>query len=143
MNTQSDRLKIAAVAAVLAMGVSMTAAQALEGAISVDSEMRIGPGAGFPVVGYVPADADVSVNGCTSGESWCVVRYDGRHGWVRAGDVIVTGISRNRNEFDDAVIVINVTDQSSGRNSTADVIPFVVEQESRRGPSGYRVIRVD
>lgn len=137
-STYMNRIRTVAAAA-LSLGLAVSAAHALEGEISVDAEMRIGPDGSFPIVGVVPGDTAVSVNGCTGAEGWCVVRFDGRHGWVSASSIVITGFSRNRVNFDDAIIVIDVSDRTRVPDAS-DIVPFVVERETLRG---NRVIRID
>jgi len=136
----------------LAMAMSVSAGHALDALISADSNMHIGPGANFPIVGVVPSEADVRVNGCTSGDGWCVVRHNGRHGWVASASVSVTGISRSRNKFDDPIIVINVAEQPGERGfrgagrrifrgAGSAAVPVIVEQEGAAIRGGRRVYR--
>jgi uncharacterized protein YgiM (DUF1202 family) len=142
MNKFYRRFGIAAFG--LAMAMSVSAGHALDALISADANMHIGPGADFPIVGVVPNEADVRVNGCTSGEGWCVVRHNGRHGWVASASVSVTGISRSRNKFDDPIIVINVAEQPGGRvfrGLGAAAVPVIVEQEGAAVRNGRRVFR--
>jgi uncharacterized protein YraI len=137
---------------VLAAIMGVSAGHALDAQITADAAMRLGPGENFPVVGSVPGDEDVRVNGCTSGAGWCVVRYDGRHGWVASTAVSLTGISRSRNKFEDPIVVITVAEQpgvrdfsrSRGRifrGAGAAAVPVIVEQERAAGGNGQRVYR--
>ena len=77
----------------------------------LDATMRIGPSADSPVVGTVPADTAVSINGCAFGEGYCAVRYNGRHGWIPSTSVNVTGITRSTNRVGESVVVLDLTDQ--------------------------------
>jgi len=138
---------VAALSLVLATGIFVSGANALDATISADAEMHIGPGADFPIVGRVAADAEVLVNGCTEGDGWCVVRHDGNHGWIASTNVNITGITRNENNFDDAIIVINVPDRrdrANFRDSAFDDRNFRRDRRFRRDRSfrsGHRAIR--
>ena len=63
------------------------------------------------IVGSVPADTAVLINGCTGANGFCAIRHDGRHGWVPFANVDLTGITRSTNKFDDSVIVLDLTNQ--------------------------------
>lgn len=138
---------IAALGLVLATGIFVSGANALDATISADAEMHIGPGADFPIVGRVPADAEVLVNGCTDGNGWCVVLHGGNHGWVARANVNVTGITRRENNFDDAIIVINVPegrDRANIRDSAFDDRDFRRDprfRQDRRIRGRHRAIR--
>lgn len=56
-----------------------------------DLNLRSGPGPLFPVVGVIPADKLVTVDGCLDASSWCKVSLDGAEGWA-AGDYLTTRV---------------------------------------------------
>jgi uncharacterized protein YraI len=135
---------LAAFALAAAMGVS--AGQALDAQITADAEMHIGPNTSFPVVGSVPVETGVQVNGCTATDGWCMVRHGGRHGWVSAANVRITGITRARHKFEDAIVVISVADhyrRGIHRRATEAVVPFVIQQDGMPRTSGRRVYSTD
>ena len=141
--TKFDR-RFGLVAFGLAMAMSVSAGHALDAQISADANMHIGPGADFPIVGVVPSEADVRVNGCTTGDGWCVVRHNGRHGWVNSASVAVTGISRARKKFDNPIIVINVAEQPGGavfRGVGSAAVPVIVEEQGGFSGNERRVFR--
>jgi uncharacterized protein YraI len=74
----------AAVGAAIALAaVSPAQAQTLAYA-SQGITMRAGPDASYPAVAYVPPGAQVAVQGCLSGYSWCDVTAGYERGWVWA-----------------------------------------------------------
>ena len=91
--------------------ITSSAANALDGRVRQDADMHIGPSADFPIVGTVPADTVILINGCTAGESYCAVRHDGRHGWISSASVDLTGITRATNRMANSVVVMDLSDQ--------------------------------
>ncbi|MEO7150080.1 MAG: SH3 domain-containing protein [Rhodanobacteraceae bacterium] len=63
------------------------AAQAQEGVVSANIGLRAGPAPEYPEIMVLLYGADVSVQGCTGGWSWCDVITDGARGWI-PGDYI-------------------------------------------------------
>ena len=49
---------------------------------STDLNYRAGPGAGFEVLGVIPADGEVTVVGCLEDSNWCEVEVDGATGYA-------------------------------------------------------------
>lgn len=131
----------------MAMALGVTAGHALEGEILNDSGMRIGPNGDFPLVGRVPKGADVDVNGCTARGGWCVVRFDGRHGWVEQANVRITGISKPADKFEDAIVVINVDafhpHGFRKRRLGSSVVPYVVQPYGQADDRSYSIIEAD
>jgi uncharacterized protein YraI len=70
-----------ALAAMLAMPGAAAAANAI---VTAELRVRAGPSTEFPVVGTVPARAEVDVNGCVRGYSWCDISWRDERGWVSA-----------------------------------------------------------
>ena len=76
-----------------------TAAILLAGAASADTEattwtdlnMRSGPGPMYSIVGVIPANGAVSVQGCLADTSWCTVTHEGVSGWA-AGNYMTADI---------------------------------------------------
>lgn len=52
-----------------------------------DLNLRSGPGPGFTVMGVIPAETEVTVDGCLPASSWCQVTYNGVQGWA-SGDYL-------------------------------------------------------
>ena len=90
---------------------SMTAASALDGVALNDAKMHIGPAADYPMVESIPAGTKILIDGCTEGKGWCVAQFGGRHGWIPAESVDITGITRPENKFADEIVVVDVTGQ--------------------------------
>ncbi len=79
------RILGAAGAAFVAMTLSTTMADAASPArVSVDLNVRAGPGTQYPAVTVFPRGSRVNVIGCTSGIRWCDVSSRGTRGWVSA-----------------------------------------------------------
>lgn len=76
-----------------------TAAVLLAGAASADTaatagsdlNIRSGPGPLYSIVGVIPANEAVSVQGCLADASWCTVTYNGVNGWA-AGNYMTADI---------------------------------------------------
>lgn len=66
--------------------VALTGAAMAQTTASATTElnMRAGPGPNYEVIGAIPADGQVTVNGCTETGSWCQVTMDGKTGWSYA-----------------------------------------------------------
>lgn len=54
-----------------------------------DLNLRAGPGSMYPVIGVIPADGLVTVDGCLDASAWCKVAYGGKNGWA-AGNYLTT-----------------------------------------------------
>ena len=63
------------------MGASAAYAETSATAVT-DLNLRAGPGPQQAIVGVIPADAAVSVQGCLAENSWCQVSFDGVEGWA-------------------------------------------------------------
>jgi len=80
------------------LGIS-TAAILMSGAAFADTEatawtdlnMRSGPGPMYTIVGLIPANANVMVQGCVADASWCSVTYEGVAGWA-AGNYMTANV---------------------------------------------------
>lgn len=61
---------------------------------STDLNVRSGPGPMFDIVGFIPADGAVTVDGCLETANWCKVTHEGVAGWSY-GDYLTTKIGEN------------------------------------------------
>ncbi len=76
-----------------------TAAVLFAGAASADTEatvwtdlnMRSGPGPMYSILGVIPANGAVTVQGCLADASWCTVTHEGVTGWA-AGNYMTANI---------------------------------------------------
>jgi len=76
-----------------------TAAILFAGAVSADTNatawtdlnMRSGPGPMYSIVGVIPANAAVTVQGCLTDATWCTVTHEGVSGWA-AGNYMTANI---------------------------------------------------
>ena len=51
------------------------------------ANLRAGPDQSYPLVGRIPAEAEVVINGCVDGWSWCDVTAGPDRGWIWAGNL--------------------------------------------------------
>jgi len=54
-----------------------------------DLNLRAGPGPQFEIIDVIPADGEVTVDGCLEAASWCKVTHAGIDGWA-SGDYLTT-----------------------------------------------------
>ncbi len=66
--------------------IALTGAAMAQTTASATTELNVrsGPGPNFEVIGAIPADGQVTVNGCTETGNWCQVTMDGTTGWSYA-----------------------------------------------------------
>lgn len=57
-------------------------ALAQDASVTVDLNMRAGPGSQYPVITTIPGGRSVDIYGCESGLNWCDVSWRGNRGWV-------------------------------------------------------------
>lgn len=72
-----------------AVGVllSTSAQAATQASAFTDLNLRAGPGPTYQVIGVIPADGVVSVEGCLDAANWCKVSFGGAQGWA-SGDYL-------------------------------------------------------
>jgi len=83
------RSAIVASFAAVALFVAPSLAQAAQGFIVDQTELKAGPDEQFPTVVEVQAGAEVNVFGCLTGNSWCDVSFQQDRGWVSGQDLEV------------------------------------------------------
>jgi uncharacterized protein YraI len=86
---QAVRSVIVAGFATLALSFAPSLAQAAQGFIVGQTDLRAGPDEQFPSVDMLPAGAQVEVFGCLSGNVWCDVGFQQDRGWVSGQDLEV------------------------------------------------------
>ena len=86
--------------AVLAGGLFLSSAWAVEGTTTADARMRIGPGIEFAEIGMIEAGSALTIHSCNDGQAWCLVRINGRSGWVPGVLVNFGGISKAEIYYD-------------------------------------------
>lgn len=69
------------------MLLSTSAYAATEATAWTDLNLRAGPGPVYEIVGVIPADGVVTVEGCLDSANWCKVSFDGTEGWA-SGDYL-------------------------------------------------------
>lgn len=72
------------VSAVLAFALPAWA-QAAEGIVVANVNLRAGPDIGYPSINIVPAGVRVDIQGCIQGYEWCDVIVGPDRGWIAAG----------------------------------------------------------
>lgn len=78
------------IGAVLAVTLMSSGAYAQSNVMAyTDLNLRAGPGPQFAILGVIPANGEVEVEGCLEVASWCKVQYDGIDGWA-SGDYLTT-----------------------------------------------------
>jgi uncharacterized protein YraI len=81
------RSVIAAGLATLALSAAPSIAQAAQGFVVDQTDLRAGPDGQFPSVDMLPAGAQVEVFGCLSGNIWCDIGFQQDRGWVSGEDL--------------------------------------------------------
>jgi len=71
-------------------------ALAQDARVTVDLNMRAGPGTQYPVITTIPGGRAVDIYGCESGLNWCDVNWRGNRGWVYSDYLNYTYESRTR-----------------------------------------------
>ncbi|MBK1624441.1 MULTISPECIES: DUF1236 domain-containing protein [Afifella] len=74
--------KNATLAAAALAALSTTALAQSAATATTDLNIRSGPGPEYPIVGYIPGEDEVTVNGCLQGSKWCTVTHEGTQGWA-------------------------------------------------------------
>jgi uncharacterized protein YraI len=76
-----------------AVGVMLStgAYAATEASAFTDLNLRSGPGPTYEILGVIPADGAVTVEGCLETANWCRVTYNGTEGWA-SGDYLTAMI---------------------------------------------------
>lgn len=73
-------LMSAAICGVMAFAGAAAAQQAVHA--DADLQLRSGPGPDYPVVGFLPLDAEAWVEGCLEDAPWCLVTTGDTEGWA-------------------------------------------------------------
>lgn len=74
-------------AATLIAGSASAQTGAAQVSAWTDLNLRSGPGVGFSVIGVIPANDPVTVEGCLAAANWCRVSHNGTQGWA-SGDYL-------------------------------------------------------
>jgi len=123
-----------------------TAAILFAGAASADTEatawtdlnMRSGPGPMYSIVGVIPANGAVSVQGCLADASWCTVTRDGAIGWA-AGNYMTANIENEPVALvggDKRVVLDTVTYDNAGATTAGGMASGAIAGALIAGPPG-------
>ncbi len=82
-------LLVGLLAALALTGVGQAAA-AVKGYVTVNLNLRAGPGSNYPAVATMRAGDEVTIYGCLSGWRWCELDWRGIHGWAAGKYLRVT-----------------------------------------------------
>ena len=91
--------------AVLAGGLFSSGALAVDGTMTADAPMRVGPNEMFAEIGTVGAGSALKIHSCQAGYSWCMVRISGRSDWVPGTLIKIGGFSKAKSYYDPAAKV--------------------------------------
>jgi len=85
------------------------------------TNLRSGPGTSWPVIGAIPAGADVNVINCAEGwrHSWCQVQYGTISGYVNAPALAISGA--------DVVVAQVVTTDATNLRTSPSLFASVIE----------------
>lgn len=72
--------------------LSTGAHAATEASAWTDLNLRAGPGPMYEIVGVIPAEGVVTVEGCLDAANWCKVSFDGLEGWA-SGDYLTAMVA--------------------------------------------------
>ena len=89
-------------------------AQAADGFVTGNLNLRAGPDASYPLITTVPAGTAVNIQGCTTGWEWCDVITMGTRGWV-AGTYI-------QYQYQNQPVIV----QQYGANIGIPIVSFVI-----------------
>jgi uncharacterized protein YraI len=103
------RISIVAGLATTALFLAPSLAQAAQGVIVQATALHAGPDDQYPPVDEIQAGANVDVNGCLTGFTWCDISFQQDRGWVTGQDLEILFQSRR----------VRITE------ATPDVVPFV------------------
>ncbi len=83
--------------AILGAGLAMTLMSSVAQAQSsvtawTDLNLRSGPGPHYAIIGVIPSNSEVMVEGCLEAASWCKVSHAGMQGWA-SGDYLTTVVN--------------------------------------------------
>lgn len=102
-----------------------------------------GPGTSYEQLAQVPANADMSLDGCLATHDWCQVTYGGKTGWVSAQDlqVMSNGQAYAVAQAPDSVQMKTVEYDKSkvGRNAAAGAVAGIAAGAAVAGPIGAAV----
>lgn len=123
-----------------------TAAILFAGMASADTEatawtelnMRSGPGPLYSIVGVIPANGAVSVEGCLADASWCTVTHEGVSGWA-SGNYMTANIENEPVALvagDKRVVLKTVTFDNAEASTAGGMATGAIAGAMIAGPPG-------
>ena len=103
----SSHIKISAVALGAALMLPGLAAAQTPAVAVTDLNLRSGPGPNYPVVGVIPANGAVAIQGCIQGSKWCQVDLDGKAGWAYS-DYLISDVGGQQVALTERTPAMNV-----------------------------------
>lgn len=103
-----------------------------------DLNMRTGPGPMYSIVGVIPANGAVTVQGCLADASWCTVTHDGMTGWA-AGNYMTANIENAPVALasgDKRVVVKTVTYDNTDASAAGGLASGAIAGALIAGPVG-------
>ena len=122
-------------AAVLLAGAASAETQATAW---TDLNMRSGPSPMYSILGVIPANGAVSVEGCLADASWCTVTYDGMTGWA-AGNYLTADVENAPVALaagDKRVVIKTVTYDNTDANAAGGLATGAFAGALIAGPIG-------
>ncbi len=103
-----------------------------------DLNMRSGPGPMYSIVGVIPANGAVTVQGCLADASWCTVTHEGVSGWA-AGNYMTADIENAPVALaagDKRVVLKTVTYDNAGASTAGGMATGAIAGALIAGPPG-------
>jgi len=103
-----------------------------------DLNMRSGPGPMYTILGVIPANGAVTVQGCLADASWCTVSHDGVTGWA-AGNYITANVEDAPvplASLDKRVVVKTVTYDNTDASAAGGLATGAIAGALIAGPVG-------
>jgi uncharacterized protein YraI len=122
-------------AAILIAGAASAETQAFAG---TDLNLRSGPGPMYSVVGVLPANDTVTVQGCLADATWCEVTYGGVSGWA-AGNYLTTTVENAPvalSALDKRVVIHTVTYDHKTESAAGGLATGAIAGALIAGPVG-------
>lgn len=128
-------LLVLSTSAILASGAAFAETEATAW---TDLNMRSGPGPMYSIVGVIPANEPVLVQGCLADASWCTVTHGGVTGWA-AGNYMTANIENAPIPLasgDQRVVIETVTHDTQDASTAGGLATGAIAGALIAGPAG-------